>query len=107
MEQVASYSFFLGWGSRCWDRFAIYSFTKLWVPAETRANHAGVGRITTCQHGGVEEEMVGHAHRYFRILFVDSQFLGAGISSPYSSLGMKMALKNWTRMDSFPIHRLT
>ena len=29
-----------------------------------------------------------------------------GGSSPYSSLGMKLALKNWAEMDSFLIHHL-
>ena len=66
LEQVASYSLFLSWGSRCWDRFAIYSFAKLWVPTGIRANHAAVGRIASCQHGG--GGMVGHVRRYFRIL---------------------------------------
>ena len=51
--QVASYSLFLSWGSRCWNKFAIYSFAKLWVPAGTRANHAAVGGIASCQHGGM------------------------------------------------------
>ena len=52
LGQIASYSLFLSWGSRCWNRFAIYSFAKQWVPAGTRANHAAVGRIASCQHGG-------------------------------------------------------
>ena len=73
-------------------------------PNWEKANHVAVGRIASCQHGGV----AGHVHRHFRILFVDNRFLGGGrgVSSPYSSLGMKMALKNCTGMDSFPIHRL-
>ena len=52
-------------------------------------------------------EMIGHVCRHFRILSMDSRFLGGrggGGSSPYSSSGMKMALKNWAGMDSFPIH---
>ena len=112
LGQVASYSLFLSWGSRCWDRFAIYSVAKLWVPAGTRANHSAIGRIASCQHwGGGGGGIVGHVRRHFRILFVDSRFLeregGGGVLSPYPSSGMKMALKNWTGMDSFPIHRLT
>ena len=30
-----------------------------------------------------------------------------GFSTPYFSSGMKVALKNWARVDSFPIHRLS
>ena len=102
LGQVASYNLFLIWGSRCWDRFAIYSFAKLWVPAGTGAYHAAVGRIASCQHRGN-----GWARpQKFWNTFVDSQFFGR-VSNPYSSLGMKVALKNWAGMDSFPIHRLT
>ena len=40
-------------GSRCWDRFAIYSFAKLSVRAGTRTNLAAAGRITPWKHGGI------------------------------------------------------
>ena len=43
-------------------------------PSWDKANHAAIGRITSCQHG----EIVGHVHRHFRILFVDSGFIGGG-----------------------------
>ena len=61
-----------------------------------------LGRSLLASMGG----MVGHVRRHFRILFVDSRFLGVVFKS-YSSSGMKMALQNLTGMDSFPIHRLT
>ena len=85
------------------DRFAIYNFAKLWVPAGTKLIMQPLAGSLLASMGRI----VGHVRRHFRILSVDSQFLeggGGGGSSPYSSLGMKMALKNWAGMDSFPIH---
>ena len=46
-----------------------------------------LGRSLRASMGG----MVGLVHRHFRILFVDSRFLGVVFKS-YSSSGMKMAL---------------
>ena len=57
--------------------------------------------------GGGGGGRVGHVRRHFRILLVDSQFLGEGFSSPYSSSGMKMSLKKMGRNGFLPIHRLT
>ena len=72
LGQIASYSLFLSWGSRCWDRFAIYSFAKLWVPAETRLIMQPLAGSLLASMGGT----VGHVRRHFRVLFVDSRFLG-------------------------------
>ena len=104
LEQVASYSLFLSWGSRCWDRFAIYSFAKLWFPAGTRLIMqplAGSLLVSMGQWLGTSADI----SEYF--LRIVCSLWGGGASSPYSSLGMKMAFKNWAGMDSFPIHRLT
>ena len=56
--------------------------------------------FASCQHGGGGGG-VGHVCRHFRIFFVDSQFLGRVFKS-ISSSGMKIALKNWAGIDSFP-----
>ena len=74
LGQVASYSLFQTWGSRCWDRFAIYSFAKLWVPTGTRLIMQPLaGSLLACMG-----EIVGHVCRHFRIHFVESRFLGGG-----------------------------
>ena len=78
LGQAASCSLILSEESYCQDRFAIYSFAKLWVSAGTRANHAAIGRLSFLPTGGGGGERVGHVRRHFWILLVDSRFSWGG-----------------------------
>ena len=59
--------------------------------------------FASCQHwgGGGGGGSVGHVRRLSEYLLWIVGSWG-GISSPHSSSGMKMALKNWAGMDFFP-----
>ena len=83
------------------------NYSLLWVTAGTRANHAAVGRERFLPTGGGGGGKSWACPQTFRILLVDSRFLGEGFSSPYSSSGMKMSLKQLGRNGFLPIHRLT
>ena len=93
---IAINSLLLSWGSYCWDRFASYrsllswgsfagigllftAFAKLLVPARTTLIMQPLSGFSSCQHEG----MVGHVHRHFRILFVDSRFWGQVFKSKF------------------------
>ena len=117
---IAINSLLLSWGSYCWDRFASYrlllswgsfagtgllftAFAKLLVPARTTLIMQPLSGFSSCQHEG----MVGHVRRHFRILFVDSRFLGEVFKSKFF-LGNETGLeKNGPEWIPFPIYRLT